>query len=368
MMRDNFSTKVKEVLAKRVGYRCSFPGCNRITIGPGHKSASDIVNLGEAAHIYAASPNGPRYDPSMTPEDRASINNGVWMCRGHAKIIDSDFTNYSAETIQQWKEIAENNTFVCLESLDSGLISTPTTLISIGSTIVFEGIWESANDGVWKFIIKKFLIGDIEDIRGFNDDIKSDLLRYIVIESQGDGRYIDGKLNWEFDNNTYSISINPKDKAERTTPYNMCDIAMNFDTHDIEIVDGSLGMVKGENCAKQTIILTLSSNFGDFLSSPTLGSYTSYYYWKYKDNEPLLKKLLKLEITRLISIPHKDGIDKAERPPLNFINRILDVDILSLDLVENKLPIKLKLEWGDGKIWEDSMNVFIKSKEHLHIK
>lgn len=55
-MRDNFTLKTKETLAKRVAWRCSFPGCGRITVGAGHKDNNHVINLGEACHIYAASP------------------------------------------------------------------------------------------------------------------------------------------------------------------------------------------------------------------------------------------------------------------------------------------------------------------------
>ena len=100
-MRDEFTRKTKETLAKRVAWRCSFPGCERITIGPGHKNSVDIINMGEAAHINAASILGPRYDERMSTVQRSSIENGIWMCRQHAKMIDSDAINYSAETLKQ---------------------------------------------------------------------------------------------------------------------------------------------------------------------------------------------------------------------------------------------------------------------------
>jgi len=33
-VRDDFDLKTKEILAKRVGYRCSNPGCRKLTSGP----------------------------------------------------------------------------------------------------------------------------------------------------------------------------------------------------------------------------------------------------------------------------------------------------------------------------------------------
>ena len=82
-MRDDFSQKTKEDLAKRVGYRCSNPQCRQLTIGA-NESGDGIISVGEAAHICAASPGGKRYDVNMTSEERASIDNGIWLCRNCA--------------------------------------------------------------------------------------------------------------------------------------------------------------------------------------------------------------------------------------------------------------------------------------------
>ena len=63
--RDDFSTTVKDVLAKRVGYVCSNPNCKKHTIAPSSKE-DKITNIGEAAHITAAASGGPRYDDSLS--------------------------------------------------------------------------------------------------------------------------------------------------------------------------------------------------------------------------------------------------------------------------------------------------------------
>lgn len=74
-MRDDFSAATKELLAKRVGYRCSNPDCRQPTSGP-QEDPSKAINVGVAAHITAASPDGPRFDPSLTPEQRSSTEVG----------------------------------------------------------------------------------------------------------------------------------------------------------------------------------------------------------------------------------------------------------------------------------------------------
>lgn len=85
-MRNNFSEKTKKALAGRVGWCCSFPGCNISTIGPQHGNSTEAMILGEAAHIFAASKGGPRYNPNMTDEEASSIENGIWLCRQHARL------------------------------------------------------------------------------------------------------------------------------------------------------------------------------------------------------------------------------------------------------------------------------------------
>jgi hypothetical protein len=65
------------------------------------------VNLGVGAHITAASPGGPRYDPSLTPEQRASAENGIWLCQNDGKLIDNDVTRFTVELLKSWKAQAE---------------------------------------------------------------------------------------------------------------------------------------------------------------------------------------------------------------------------------------------------------------------
>lgn len=74
--------------------------------GPGLDPDS-AVNVGVAAHITAASPAGPRYDPDLTPAGRAAAANGIWLCQTCAKLIDADLSRYTAGLLRQWKTRAE---------------------------------------------------------------------------------------------------------------------------------------------------------------------------------------------------------------------------------------------------------------------
>ena len=104
--RDDFPASVKDELAKRVGFLCSNPACRQPTSGP-QSSPSGSVNVGVAAHITAAAPGGPRYDPGLSTGNRASAANGIWLCQTHAKLIDNDLSGYSVEKLREWKSDAE---------------------------------------------------------------------------------------------------------------------------------------------------------------------------------------------------------------------------------------------------------------------
>jgi len=107
--RDDFSASVKDKLNKRVGLRCSNPDCRVPTSAPSDESDEGINSIGIAAHICAAAggKGARRYDSNMTPAQRKSINNGIWLCANCSIIIDKDETTYTVELLKQWKKQAE---------------------------------------------------------------------------------------------------------------------------------------------------------------------------------------------------------------------------------------------------------------------
>ncbi|MFJ5835423.1 hypothetical protein ACIQGO_01345 [Streptomyces shenzhenensis] len=143
--RDGFSKVVKDALARRVASRCSNPDCRAVTSGPKLQS-SGAVNVGVAAHITAASPGGPRYDPALTPVERASEHNGIWLCQNCGKLIDSDVLRYTAPALRQWKNEAERKTLKMLEAgvgesndsllLDSPRLDSSESLLAFANTAI----------------------------------------------------------------------------------------------------------------------------------------------------------------------------------------------------------------------------------------
>ena len=82
------------------------PGCRQPTSGP-QADPSGAVNIGVAAHITAASPDGPRYDPTLSASQRSSAENGIWLCQTDGKLVDSDPVKYTVEYLREWKTTAE---------------------------------------------------------------------------------------------------------------------------------------------------------------------------------------------------------------------------------------------------------------------
>ena len=104
--RYEFSSKVKKDIAGRAGYRCSFTDCDASLIGPNGDTA---IELGECAHIYAAVGQGPRGQANLSEEAIKSVENGIYLCHKHHKLIDSPegSVKYDAQTLLQMKEAHE---------------------------------------------------------------------------------------------------------------------------------------------------------------------------------------------------------------------------------------------------------------------
>jgi hypothetical protein len=105
-MTDDFSEQVKRALASRVGNLCSNPECRALTSGPQDDPAK-AVNLGVAAHITAASPGGPRFNPELLSEERCAPSNGIWLCQNCAKLVDNDTVRFPVGVLSMWKTTAE---------------------------------------------------------------------------------------------------------------------------------------------------------------------------------------------------------------------------------------------------------------------
>ena len=109
----DFSPSTINLLADCAGHKCSNPECRRTTTGSS-KMGGKKINLGEAAHITAAAPRGPRYNAKLSPEERSSYDNGIWLCSACAAMIDKDEEYYTVELLRKWKAEAEKFSNECV--------------------------------------------------------------------------------------------------------------------------------------------------------------------------------------------------------------------------------------------------------------
>lgn len=103
--RDDFTSITKRIIAQRSGFRCAICGCQ--TEGPG-LDLDKAVSIGDAAHITAAAPRGPRYDANLTSAQRSHVDNGLWACKNHHWAIDHDEKRYTVADLISRKRRAED--------------------------------------------------------------------------------------------------------------------------------------------------------------------------------------------------------------------------------------------------------------------
>lgn len=95
---------------------CYHPDCHRPVISWLDDSTPAVD--AQIAHIYGAHPGSPRYDPSMSDDQRRAFTNLILLCKPHHDLIDrlrpGDF---SAEVLKQWKADREGDQSAPLTAL-----------------------------------------------------------------------------------------------------------------------------------------------------------------------------------------------------------------------------------------------------------
>ncbi len=107
-MRNDFSKATKRKIAGMAGNQCSYLNCIIRTAAPDLECAG-MHQTGVAAHIYSASPNGPRGQGGLTPEELMHHENGIWLCKLHASAIDdNNGVGHPAAVLFSYKRLHEH--------------------------------------------------------------------------------------------------------------------------------------------------------------------------------------------------------------------------------------------------------------------
>jgi hypothetical protein len=81
-------SQVRILFGKNAG-RCAYPECGKLLVMSSLHVGDQPKNVGKVAHITAASPHGPRYDASLTTEQRRSEPNLILLCGDHHDAVDA---------------------------------------------------------------------------------------------------------------------------------------------------------------------------------------------------------------------------------------------------------------------------------------
>lgn len=89
------SDVVRELYLKS-GNQCAYPGC------PSRIIEADGNLIGQICHIEAAMPDGERFNPDMTNEERAGFANLILLCYPHHRRTN-DVAKYTVDTMKDMK-------------------------------------------------------------------------------------------------------------------------------------------------------------------------------------------------------------------------------------------------------------------------
>jgi hypothetical protein len=99
----------EKLVIQRSGDRCAYPGCAQLLSFAAQDAADEDKVVGKVAHIKAASPNGPRYDPNMTEAERGSARNLIYLCGPHHDAVDSQTSLHTVEFLMDAKAAHESS-------------------------------------------------------------------------------------------------------------------------------------------------------------------------------------------------------------------------------------------------------------------
>lgn len=155
---------------------CYFPRCREPVLKTveGEYSINYIV-----AHIYAAHANGPRYDETMTDDDRRAFSNLLLLCRGHSDFVDRKHVDdYSPETLLSWKadrEAAGQDALAGLTGLtEDGLREILIESFEARHEEIMDTLARLEENDVEAFRLMRELLDEVEQLRAYGSLIDPD--------------------------------------------------------------------------------------------------------------------------------------------------------------------------------------------------
>jgi hypothetical protein len=105
--RESAPPAQEKVVVSRSGNTCAYPGCGLILTIESLAAGDRPKATGKVAHICAASPGGPRYDETMTKQQRGSADNLIYLCGPHHDAVDAQLELHTVKFLRDAKRAHE---------------------------------------------------------------------------------------------------------------------------------------------------------------------------------------------------------------------------------------------------------------------
>lgn len=141
----NYSQKTLKMLFALSGNQCAAPGCSEPIIAA-KTPHSDAMVVGQIAHIYALSVDGPRGKSGLTEKELNQASNLILLCPTHHVKVDGQYETYPATLLTEWKVSHEKKYGEALSASISGVgfaeleIAAKSLLSSSGSTTAISSL------------------------------------------------------------------------------------------------------------------------------------------------------------------------------------------------------------------------------------
>jgi hypothetical protein len=357
---NDFPKKVRQAIAFRAQFVCSFPDCDSITVGPSSATDAAYVTSGEAAHIHAASPDGPRYLATMTREECVSIRNAIWLCARHHTIVDGDEAAYPADRLRAWREAREKQAKADHETGRSRTaLQLGRDLIAIGPDICAVGEIVGGSGSQWEVRLDEFVFGDVRSLMAFSESFEGriPLDRFALVESFGEGRVLAAAPAWRREGNSFLLRLEVCPPSARIPAQKLGTTIALTEDNDISSPSRCVGDV---DALPQKIRLCMSHQKGGNTLFTDFGSHLSEFMALYGDS-PWLDRLLTLEAIRLACIPYRETFrgKEMEYTPFNCVSRVFSFRFLSRGAVGEWWPATIELDVVGLGRWKHNLNIYV---------
>ncbi len=333
-------------------------GCGVLTAGPSDESHDAVVNVGIAAHIHAAAPNGRRYDQNMKAEERKDIRNGIWLCGTHSIEIDRNDVRYTPDVLRRMK--AEHEQKIATE-LNAGRGSfRGSDLIAIGPDIVGVGELLGTSGREWSVRIDHFVEGDLRSLIEFSEhfDKWDPYDRYLIVNALGDGRQLSRNPSWRRIGTSVEVTCGVEVRFPRIDAQKLGSTFATNSANDLFTNKGDIALVSGLNALPQRIKDSLSMLRGESPFNPKAGSRIKEYFDAF-EGSPWLQRWVKLDVIRMACVPYQDRVLKTAYTMLQSVLHVDEVEQLDMGRAEDWLKFRFKLDVQGVGPWEQEIPIFV---------